>query len=64
MISASIISPILRVTTPILLMQNLLDYLLENGTTDGCDGELMIPSPERHELTHKQFYMDLQRRYK
>ena len=45
-------------------MQNLLDYLLENGTTGGCDGELMIPSPERHELTHKQFYMDLQKRYK
>ncbi len=45
-------------------MQNLLDYLLENGTTGGCDGTLMIPSPERHELTQKQFYMDLQKRYK
>ncbi len=45
-------------------MQNLLDYLLENDTTDGCDGSLMIPSKERHELTGKQFYMDLQKRYK
>lgn len=45
-------------------MQNLFDYLLENDTTDGCDGELMIPSAERHELTQKEFYMDLQKRYK
>lgn len=45
-------------------MQKLLDYLNENGTTDGCDNTLMIPSKERHELTHKQFYMDLQKRYK
>ncbi|MDD3252256.1 MAG: isocitrate lyase/PEP mutase family protein [Lachnospiraceae bacterium] len=44
-------------------MQNLFDYLMENGTTDGCDGTLLIPSSERHELTHKQFYMDLQKRY-
>lgn len=45
-------------------MQNLLDYLHENGTTDGCDNNLLIPSSERHELTHKDFYMDIQRRFK
>ena len=44
-------------------MQKLLDYLTEKGTTDGCEGDLMIPSAERHELTDKQFYMDLQKRY-
>ena len=44
-------------------MQKLLDYLKETGTTDGCEGDLMIPSAERHELTDKQFYMDLQKRY-
>jgi len=45
-------------------LQNLLDYLVENDTTDGCDGTLIIPSAERHELTNKQFYQDLQERYK
>lgn len=45
-------------------MQNLLDYLLKNGTTKGCDDSIMIPSTERHLLTNKQFYMDLQKRYK
>lgn len=45
-------------------MQNLLDYLLQSGTTNGCDDSLMIPSSERHLLTHKQFFMDLQKRYK
>lgn len=45
-------------------MQNLLDYLKENGTTEGSQGQLMIPSSERHQLTDKQFYMDLQKRYR
>ena len=44
--------------------QLLLDYLKSEGTTDGCDGELMIPSAERHVLTNKQFYYDLQKKYK
>lgn len=44
--------------------QNVLRYLKENKTTDGCDNELMIPSVERHELTHKEFYKDLQLKYK
>lgn len=44
--------------------QKLLEYLKETGTTDGCDDELMIPSAERHVLTNKQFFYDLQKKYK
>lgn len=44
--------------------QLLLEYLKREGTTDGCDDELMIPSAERHVLTNKQFYYDLQKKYK
>jgi len=47
----------------VLGVQNLLSYLKETGTTDGCDGTLMISSKERHELLDKEFYEELIKRY-
>ena len=46
--------------------QKILEYLKENGTTDGADEQtdLMITSDERHVLTNKKFYYELQKKYK
>lgn len=47
----------------VLGTQRLLTYLKENGTTDGCDGELMITSAERQELLDKDYYQSLIAKY-
>ena len=39
--------------------QLLLEYLKREGTTDGCDDELMIPSAERHVLTNQAILLRL-----
>ena len=44
-------------------MKDLLVHLREDGTTKDDDFQYMIPSPERHRLTGKDFYKDLQMRY-
>lgn len=47
----------------ILGTQRLLDYLAENGTTEGASNELMISSRERHEILEKDHYEELMKQY-
>lgn len=47
----------------VLGVERLLDYLKENGTTDGCDNELMITSDRRHKILDKDIYEGLIRKY-
>jgi 2-methylisocitrate lyase-like PEP mutase family enzyme len=47
----------------ILGTQKILRYLNENGTTDGCDDELMVTSRERHEILDKELYQELIKKY-
>lgn len=47
----------------ILGTQKILTYLNENGTTDGCDDELMVTSKERHEILDKELYQGLIKKY-
>lgn len=44
-------------------VMNLLDYVKENDTTDGCDDKLMITSSMRHEILQKEYYRDLIAKY-
>ena len=44
-------------------MKDLLLHLREDGTTRDDEGRYMIPSSERHRLTNKDFYKELQKRY-
>jgi len=42
---------------------NMLEYMKEHDTSDGCDDKLMIPSALRHEILGKEFYRDLISKY-
>ena len=44
-------------------MKDLLLHLREDGTTRDDEGRYMIPSTQRHRLTGKEFYKELQKRY-
>ena len=44
-------------------VEQFLEYLKENGTSDGCDNKLMITSEHRHEITDKAYYEDLIKKY-
>ncbi len=44
-------------------VMNILDYVKEHGTTDGCDNKLMITSDMRHEILQKEYYRDLIKKY-
>jgi len=47
----------------ILGTERILEYLNKNGTTDGCDDELMVTSNRRHELLDKELYQNLIKKY-
>lgn len=42
---------------------NMLEYVKEHDTTDGCDGQLMITSALRHEILGKETYRKLIQQY-
>jgi len=42
---------------------DMLEYVKENDTTDGCDGRLMISSALRHEILGKETYKELIKKY-
>lgn len=44
-------------------VERLLEYLMKNGTTDGCDDKLMITTQRRNELLGKDIYQNLIRKY-
>ena len=45
-------------------MKDLLQYLKNTGSTANCDDKLMITMAERNIITRKDFYKDLQMKYK
>ncbi len=47
----------------VLGVERLLEHLKNEGTTDGCDNELMITSDRRHELLDKEIYQGLIKKY-
>jgi PEP phosphonomutase and related enzymes len=45
-------------------MKDLLQHLKDTGTTANCDDNLMITMAERNIITRKEFYKNLQMKYK
>lgn len=44
-------------------VKNILKYMMENDTTDGCDDILMVTSEERHRILQKDYYHSLIHKY-